>query len=210
MNFNDHSKLEGMHACFGASKYTWINKNSEEMLNSYINSYVTSIGTALHDIARKHIKQKIKLSRSSKNEILLQLVEDYGIPRHVIDINSFYDNLVHYVNDAIGFRLKPEVILFYSDLFFGTADAIEFKNNFLRIHDLKTGVTKSHMEQLLIYAALFCLEYDVKPKDIQSELRIYQSNEVIICKPTVEDIVPIMDKIVTFNKSIANLRNEDY
>ena len=79
-----------------------------------------------------------------------------------------------YVNDAIGFKMTPEQILYYSDNCFGTADAILFRNNFLRIHDLKTGKIPAHMEQLEIYAALFCLEYKVKPADIEMELRIYQ------------------------------------
>lgn len=63
-----------------------------------------------------------------------------------------------YVNDAIGYKMIPEQILFYSDNCFGTADAIVFRNGLLRIHDLKTGVIPAHMEQLEVYAALFCLE----------------------------------------------------
>lgn len=95
---------------------------------------------------------------------------------------------------------KPEQVLYYSNNCFGTADAISFRNNILRIHDLKTGFTPAHMEQLLIYAALFCLEYKVKPSEIQFELRIYQNDEIAIMNPTAEDIVPIIDKIITFDK----------
>jgi hypothetical protein len=98
--------------------------------------------------------------------------------------------------------MKPEQILFYSDNCFGTADAISYKNNFLRIHDLKTGVTPAHLEQLQIYAALFCLEYHFKPSDIQMELRTYQNNEVQIFEPSVEHIAPIMDKAISFTKKI--------
>ena len=113
-----------------------------------------------------------------------------------------------YVNDAIGFKMKPEQVLYYSDNCFGTADAIMFRNNLLRIHDLKTGVTRAHMEQLEIYAALFCLEYNKKPSDIDMELRIYQNNEIIVHNPTVEDILPIMDKIITFDKLIDRMKIE--
>lgn len=61
------------------------------------------------------------------------------------------------------------------------------------------------MEQLEIYAALFCLEYRIKPADIQIELRIYQNDEILVHQPTAEDIVPIMDKIIHCDKILLNL-----
>lgn len=114
-----------------------------------------------------------------------------------------------YVNDAIGYRMTPEQILYYSGNCFGTADTISFRNGLLRIHDLKTGVTPAHMEQLEIYAALFCLEYDMKPCDINMELRIYQNDEIIFHNPSTEDIVPIMDKIITFDKIINKMKEQE-
>ena len=114
-----------------------------------------------------------------------------------------------YVNDAIGFRMIPEQILFYSDNCFGTADAISFRNNSLRIHDLKTGATPAKMEQLMIYTALFCLEYKYKPSEIDIELRIYQNDDFTYFNPTPEHIVPIMDKIVTFDKIIDRIKYEE-
>ena len=102
------------------------------------------MGTRLHAWAKETIDLGIKQPRSKKT-------------------------IYAYVNDAIGFRMSTEVVLYYSDRFFGTADAISFRNGFLRIHDLKTGKTAVHMEQLEIYAALFCLEYRVKPGDIEIE-----------------------------------------
>ena len=114
-----------------------------------------------------------------------------------------------YVNDAISFRMIPEQVLFYSENCFGTADAIIFRNGVLRIHDLKTGVVPAHMEQLEIYAALFCLEYKVKPADIEIELRLYQNNEILYHTPTVEDIAPIMDKIITFDKVIRKIKEQE-
>ena len=61
------------------------------------------------------------------------------------------------------------------------------------------------MEQLLIYAALFCLEYKIKPGEMEIALRLYQSDEIIVCNPTAEDILPIMDRIVHLNKVLENI-----
>lgn len=184
MNFNKHYSLEGKHAFMGASKYHWINYDEEKMAESYTKFQATLKGTILHDFACQCIQLGQKLPKSQKT-------------------------LNMYVNDAIGFKMKPEQVLYYSDNCFGTADAIIFRNNLLRIHDLKTGVTKAHMEQLEIYAALFCLEYKKRPSDIDMELRIYQNNEIIIYNPTAEDIVPIMDKIITFDKLLDKIKMEE-
>lgn len=91
--------------------------------------------------------------------------------------------------------------------FSGTADAISFRNNFLRIHDLKTGTRPVHIEQLEIYAALFCLEYKVKPADIKIELRIYQNDEILVHEPEAEEIIAIMNKIIHLNKILENVED---
>lgn len=184
MNFNKHSALEGQHAFLGASKYSWINYDDEKLVDSWKKFQAVAMGTKLHDFARQCIELKQKLPKSTKT------------------LNS-------YVNDAIGYKMTPEQILLYSENCFGTADAICFRNNLLRIHDLKTGTIPAHMEQLEIYAALFCLEYHMKPGDIQMELRIYQNNEIFIMEPTAEDIVPIMDKIISFDKLIRKLKEQE-
>ncbi len=184
MNFNKHSALEGQHAFLGASKYHWINYDDEKIATAYANHLATLKGTQLHEFAAQCIRLGQKLPRSEKT-------------------------LNMYVNDAIGFKMIPEQILVYSENCFGTADAILFRNNFLRIHDLKTGVIPAHMEQLLIYASLFCLEYHVKPGEIEMELRIYQNNDVQIANPTAEDIVPIMDKIITADKIIKKIKEQE-
>ena len=113
-----------------------------------------------------------------------------------------------YVNDAIGFKMEPEQVLYYSPNCFGTADAICFRKNKLRIHDLKTGVVPASMYQLMVYAALFCLEYDYKPGEIETELRIYQGNDIVIHKAQADDILPIMDRIVIFDKTINKLQED--
>jgi hypothetical protein len=41
------------------------------------------------------------------------------------------------------------------------------------------------------------------------ELRIYQSNEILIHNPTADDIRPIMDKIVAFDKVINHVKSEE-
>lgn len=184
MNFNKHSALEGQHAFLGASKYHWINYSEEKVAESYSKFLATLKGTALHEFAAQCIKLGQKLPNSKKT-------------------------LNMYVNDAIGFKMTPEQPLFYSEFCFGTADAISFRKNILRIHDLKTGEIPAHMEQLLIYAALFCLEYKIKPGDIEIELRIYQSDEIVYHNPTAEEILPIIDKIITFDKILNKRKIEE-
>ena len=184
MNFIKHSNLEGLHAFLGASKYHWINYDEEKLLDTYNRQQATLRGTELHDLASRLIKLGIKLPKLPKT------------------LNMF-------VNDAIGYKMESEQILYYSMNCFGTADAICFRDNLLRIHDLKTGEIPAHIEQLLIYAALFCLEYRYKPSEIQIELRIYQNDEVVIYNPTVDEIVPIIDKIITFDKLIEKTKREE-
>ena len=184
MNFNEHGQLKGCHAFLSASKYHWVNYDEEKLATTYSNFLAVQKGTKLHDFAAQCIELGQKLPKSKKT-------------------------LNMYVNDAIGFRMTPEQVLYYSDNCFGTADAISFRDGLLRIHDLKTGVTPAHMEQLMIYAALFCLEYRMKPAEIGMELRLYQSDEILIHEPEVDDIVPIMDKIVSFDKLIQRIKDQE-
>ncbi len=104
--------------------------------------------------------------------------------------------------------MSPEMIVYYSDNAFGTADAISFRRGMLRIHDLKTGITPTSEHQLEVYAALFCLEYRMKPFEIETELRIYQNDEVRIYEADPDVIFHIMDKIVTFDKRINAIKME--
>lgn len=184
MNFNKHSNLEGQHAFLGASKYHWINYSEDKVAESYSRFLATQKGTQLHEFAAQCIRLGQKLPKSKKT------------------LNA-------YVNDAIGFKMTPEQILFYSDNCFGTADAIAFRGDLLRIHDLKTGAIPAHMEQLEVYAALFCLEYKIKPAGIRMELRLYQSDDILVGNPTVEDIAPIMDKIITFDRIINKIKEQE-
>ena len=184
MNFNRHSNLEGQHAFLGASKYHWINYSETKVAEAYTHFMAAQKGTVLHSFAAQCIRLGQKLPKSRKT-------------------------LNMYVNDAIGYLMTPEQILYYSENCFGTADAISFRNGLLRIHDLKTGATPAHMEQLMIYAAMFCLEYRMKPEEINIELRLYQNNEIFFLNPTANDILPIIDKIQTFDKIIDHVKEQE-
>ena len=184
MNFNKHSTLSGQHAFLGASKYHWINYDEDKIAASYSKFLAVQKGTVLHDFTAQCITLGQRLPKSKKT-------------------------LNMYVNDAIGYKMTPEQILYYSENCFGTADAIVFRDGLLRIHDLKTGTVPAHMEQLEIYAALFCLEYKIKPGDIETELRLYQNDEILYHNPTAEDVLPIIDKIITFDKIIAKLKSQE-
>lgn len=183
MNFRKHFELEGKHAFLGASKWYWVNYDEEKLISYYQSQLAVQRGTELHEFAKRCIELNIKLPKSKKT------------------LNMF-------VNDAIGFRMTPEQPLYFSEFCFGTTDAISFKDNFLRIHDLKTGATPAHMEQLIIYAALFCLEYSIDPENIDIELRIYQSDEVLVDNPEASIIRAIMDKIIYFDKKLSQIRDE--
>lgn len=184
MKFNDHSKLNGFHAFLGASKYHWLNYDEDKLRIIYANTQASALGTRLHAFAAEAIDLGRKQPKTK-------------------------DTLNMYINDAIGFKMTPEVVLFYSENCFGTADAISFRNEKLRIHDLKTGTIPAHVEQLMIYEALFCLEYDVKPNEIEAELRIYQNNDILIHSPEASDISHIMGKIIAFDKIIKQMKEQE-
>jgi hypothetical protein len=193
-----------------ASSWRWINDDPESLTKRLCSQYSQPMGTLLHEIAYKHIKYRMKMNKYDKKNVMLELLSK-GIPGLIIDsvdFDAMFDNLMTYINDGIGFKMTHEVVLYYSDNFFGTADTILFseRERFLRIHDYKSGTTPAHMEQLLIYAALFCLEYQMKPSKFDTELRIYQSNEVIFHNPEADEIVSVMDKIVNHDKFLNSFK----
>ena len=185
MKFNDHSRLVGEHSFLSASKHSWINYDTDKLESAYSRSQAAARGSILHALAAQHIKLKMRMPKN----------------------NATFNR---YVNDAIGFNLIPEQVLFYSPNAFGTADAIRFdeRKRFLRIHDLKTGETKVSMDQLDIYEAFFCLEYQYRPGEIDILLRIYQNDEVLEHVPEVDSIAHIMDRIITADRRIEELKME--
>lgn len=190
MNWNQHSSLEGTHAFLSASSYHWLNYTDEKLITVFKNKLASQRGTKLHELASMCIQMNQKLPKSEKA------------------LNAF-------VNDAIGYRMQSEQILYYSLNCYGTADAISFgkqrgsERMILRIHDLKTGEVPAKMDQLMVYAALFCLEYGVKPGEIDIELRIYQGYEVLYYIPKPEEILPVMDTIIRFDKLIEEIKKQE-
>lgn len=187
MLFNVHSPvLSTRHAFLSPSSPAWVNYDEEKLRRVYFANRAAAKGTRLHELARTLIRERVELP-------------DNG------------STLSLYVNDAIGYRMLPEVMLKYSEHCFGTADTIGFSRRqlTLRIHDLKTGASPAKMTQLLIYAALFCLEYGVNPRDIMIELRIYQSNKIEVYNPPPPEIYAIMDNIRTKDKYLTELEERD-
>lgn len=184
MRFNDHSRLSGRHAVLSASKYHWINYEPEKMVRAYAAAMAAHRGTELHAFAHEAIKLGIKLPKAPKTLNL-------------------------YVNDGIGYRMTSEQILRYSDNFFGTADTISFRNETLRVHDLKTGIAPASFKQLLVYCALFCLEYSFTPFEIRMEMRIYQNNEVYFQEADPDAVMHIMEKMKMFDRIIEEMKAGD-
>lgn len=185
MRFRDHSKLLGSHAFLSPSSYHWVNYSEEKFDSHVTSSFASRRGVEMHELAQRMIHLGVQLPPTRQT------------------LNA-------YVNDAIGFRMTPEQVLYYSENCYGTTDCIGFRDRRLRIHDLKTGVNTSKMAQLEIYAAIFCLEYGIKPMDIETELRIYQNDEVEILAANPLDLMNLMDRIVFFDRRITQLREETY
>lgn len=181
MRFTNHWQVEGKHAFLGASKHHWINYDLEKMERIWENKFASERGTRLHNLAAFCIREKVKLA-------------DNGT------------TLSMHVNDAIGFRMYPEQVLYYSDNCFGTTDAVSYRDQKLRIHDLKTGVHAGNPDQIKIYDALFCLEYGVNPYDIEMLGRIYQNDQIFEFTADPAEIKEIMKKIEKFDKRIEEMK----
>ena len=183
MRWKKHSHLEGQHAFLSPSTYHWINYDEEKL------------------------KFRWKTLRAA-----LEGVEQHRYAAIAIEEKEYQDDetttLGMYINQCIQYKMSPEVVLYYSPNAFGTVDAIAFRYRRLRISDLKTGVTRVSEHQLEVYAALFCLEYEVDPFSIKIELRIYQHGECLVYEADPAFIKGIMDKIVQFDVIINSLREE--
>jgi Protein of unknown function (DUF2800) len=181
MIFNQHLELRDKHAFLSPSAYHWLNYNDQKLEARYYSVMAARRGTDLHALAHEAIRLGVKLARSNQA-------------------------LSTYVNDAIGYKMTCEQVLYYSDNCFGTADTIAFRRNKLRIHDLKTGITATSPKQLEVYAAIFCLEYGASPFEIEIELRIYQRDEIRVFEPIPEAIYTIMETIIDFDKQIELIK----
>lgn len=193
MNYSEYKAINELsreqkqdeHAFLSPSQYHWINYSDEKLLAVYKAHIAAKRGSVLHAFARMCILLRQRLPRSTKT-------------------------LNMYVNDAIGFNLSPERKLFYSKNCFGKADAIGFNRRYLRIHDLKTGVTKASFNQLNLYAAIFCLQYGHDPSTFEGiETRIYQNDSVMIDNPPASEIQRLMDIIKHFDELIEKYEEEN-
>lgn len=181
MRFKKHYAVEGLHAFLGASKYHWVRYDMEKMERIFENQFASILGQRKHVWAAEAIRLGLRQQKNNKT------------------LNA-------YINDAIGFRMEPEVVLFYNDYCFGTADCISFHKNILRVHDLKTGIHPGHFNQIDIYFALFCLEYNINPYDIEMIGRIYQNDEILENIADPAWIKEIMEKIKKFTVRIEEMK----
>lgn len=183
MPFNAHSELAGKHAFLSPSQPHWIRYSDDKLERVFTSAMAAARGDRLHKLAHDLIDNRVRLPEEEKT-------------------------LNMYVNDGIGFRMSTEVPLVYSRNVFGHADTASFRQMKLRISDLKTGAIPAKVEQLEVYAALFCLEYRESPFDIEIELRIYQNNQ---CREYLGDPVTIdniKERIRAFDKHIEKMREE--
>ncbi len=188
MRFKQHSEVEGKHAILSASKYHWINDEPEALIARVEKANNAALGTRLHAFAHDAIQLRQKMENSGKT------------------VNR-------YVNDCIAYRMDTEVVLFYTWYAFGTADAIQFRQEedgqfVLRIFDLKTGTSKASFQQLIAYAALFCLEYEIKPMTIAYDLRIYQNDDIEFYETDPEEVAYVVDRYIQADKLIKTFNEE--
>jgi len=192
MHFNSHSELSGKHAFLSPSSSAWL-RYDETQVQARLQSWkAAKRGTDIHNHAHESIRLGIYLAFPTEEE----QAQGRGNPIA----------LAAYVAHGIDWGMSCEVPLFYSENCFGHADTMSFDTVTLRISDLKTGITASKMEQLKIYAAIFCLEYGVDPYGINIELRIYQREEIHDYVPSPEEIVQIMTTIVERDQYIESLK----
>jgi len=181
MIWKNYSHLKNTHAFLSPSRYHWLNYSEDRLVQTYQNHKKISLGTKYHALAAELIALAVRL------------------PNTAASLNSF-------VNDAIGFKMNPEVLLYYSPNCYGTTDAISFFDGRLRIHDLKTGVSTPSMNQLLIYAGLFVLDYGVSTRELkETELRIYQNSEVTEFFPSSKEVFDVVATIIQSDKIISKI-----
>lgn len=186
MRLNRHSELEGKHSFMSPSSPAWLRYDDAKLERRFMEHLAHIKGTREHTFAKDAIELGHRLPDLPKT-------------------------LNMYVNDCIGWRMKPEVPLYWSDFCFGTADALGFwpTQKILRISDLKTGKTPANMDQLMAYAALFCLEYEFpRPWELEIELRIYQGNKIKDYFPEGEEVFTYMDRILTGTRLLEAIRDE--
>lgn len=209
------SLMDTLHAPFPPSQPSWLNYTDEQLIEALKNKYRAEIGTEIHEWASHQIILSSKVSgikeveKGVKTHIYEKYMEKYSkcydpefgtlLLKHLHYISGeAFLTTKQFVNDSIGFRMESEKRLTVSNMIYGTADAVRYytKENLLRVSDLKTGKRPAKIEQVFIYAALYCYEYNLKPLNTNFEARIYQNGEIFIEQPSGEDINDIFMNIL--------------
>jgi len=216
MQWHDHSKLRGKHSLFSPSQPGYVKLSGEEFKARLVTKEKAGLGTEIHDwcfvrISRRHKVNSVKELSKSIDEFIFDRYfnRDYGFlsleGRRLLSALSYvetktFNTIKSYVNDAISFRLDPEIALVFSDRFFGHADAVGVADKTIRVHDLKTGSSPAHIDQLLLYDAFLCHEYGLNPNAYTHELRIYQNDDILIGNPDGSDVQAVIDQHLIFDK----------
>lgn len=226
MIFREHLEIRGQHALFSPSQSAWLRYDDAKIVERIKNQYRSALGTELHEYVASQIELRHKVTNLRN---LVMGVENYiftkyrcgdpasktrsygmtllkrigSLPKEVFETAKMY------VNDGIEYAMTVEQPLCYSEFIFGTADTICFRDNALRIHDYKSGAHPASMDQLLIYAGLFFLEYAIKPRDVHTDLCIYQSAEIVHHEPEVDELNEIMDIIITTNRLAEKQKSKE-
>lgn len=216
------SSTSTSHAPFPPSQPSWVRYTDAQVIEAFKNKYRSDIGTEIHEWASHQI---ILGSKPSGIREVERGVKTHIYEKYMVDTSKTYDPRVGsifldhlrylpgeaylsvkmFVCDSIGFRMESEQKLSVSKVIEGTADAVRFypKDNLLRISDLKTGSRPAKIEQVFIYAALYCYENRLDPLKTNFEARIYQNGEIYIEQPTGEEIKSLLNTILHINEVVS-------
>lgn len=216
------SSTSTLHAPFPPSQPSWVRYTDAQVIEAFKNKYRSDIGTEIHEWASHQI---ILGSKPSGIREVERGVKTHIYEKYMVDTSKTYDPRVGsifldhlrylpgeaylsvkmFVCDSIGFRMESEQKLSVSKVIEGTADAVRFypKDNLLRISDLKTGSRPAKIEQVFIYAALYCYENRLDPLKTNFEARIYQNGEIYIEQPTGEEIKSLLNTILHINEVVS-------
>lgn len=207
------------HAPFSPSQPMWLRYSDEELINSFKNKHRSELGTEIHEWAsgRINLGARVTSAAEALKDVKYHIYLKYAKAIAYKDIllknleyvpDEVWPTAKDFINDSIGFRMESEKRIGYSDLFWGTADAIKHDGKNIMVFDLKTGIRPAKTEQLLIYAALFCLMDNINPLGKKFETRIYQGNDILIEYPEAEEIKEIANAIVHKDQIINKFMGE--